>query len=108
MDTKQPLIGQTPTSTEPVREDPATLQRQIAYYTHVQRCASIRRERAEELMQRPVAKSWDAAKKAKMVRKLMASKQEFDQSVSALDQLNFRLQQVTNGQGTSGPVTNTP
>jgi hypothetical protein len=89
----KPIIGNA--KAENNMEDPAVLQRQIAFYSHVQVCATSRKARLEDLMQRKIAKTWDAAKKAKMVRRLMTANQELDQSVDALDQLKHRLEQVT-------------
>jgi hypothetical protein len=90
------VVADKPVTNEPMApEDPVTMLKQIAFFTHVQKCAAVRKARAEELMQRRVAKGWDAAKKAKMVRRLVTAGQELDQATDALDQLRFRLEQVT-------------
>lgn len=83
-----------PDETGSQKEDPKELVRQIAFFTHAQACAASRKARAEDLMQRRVAKSWDAAKKGKMVRRLMRANQELEQSAEALDQLKHLLEQV--------------
>jgi hypothetical protein len=88
----QPISNAAPM---PAAEDPRELSRQIQFFTHVQKCAAVRKARAEELMQRRVAKTWDAVKKAKMVRRLVTASQELNQASDALDQLQLRLSQVT-------------
>jgi len=72
---------------------PTELQRQLTYFTEVLRFASSRKAILEELMQRPIAKSWDAVKKAKMVRRLMTAKQTVDQAVVLIEQIRGALQQ---------------
>jgi hypothetical protein len=92
--TSQPLIGNQPAT--PQKEDPVMIVRQIIFFNHTKMCAMARKARLEDLMQRKHSpKKWDAAKKAKMVRKLMTANQELEESVNALDQLNHRLSQIT-------------
>lgn len=50
-----------------------------------------RKERCEELMRRRSAKKWDAAKTARMVRRLMAATKEMEQSEGVLDQCATKL-----------------
>jgi hypothetical protein len=92
------LTVDKPATNEPkAAEDPVTMLKQLAYYDHVRKCAALRKERLEDLMQRRTAKKWDAAKKTKMVRRLVTANRELEQSDEALDQLKFRLEQVTVG-----------
>jgi len=91
MNTKTPIIGNEPSEK---KESPADIARQIVFFTHTKQCASLRKERQEELMARPIAKRWDSTKKAKMVRRYMQADNELKESENALDQLTFRLSQV--------------
>ena len=75
-------------------DDPRVILMQIGFYEHLMVCASSRKARAEELMQRAKARTWDAAKKAKMVRRLMTATQELEQSLAALDRLNVDVQRM--------------
>ena len=88
---KAPIIGNEPTEKN---ESPADIARQIVFFTHAKHCASFRKERQEELMARPVAKRWDAPKKAKMVKRYVQADNELKESENALDQLTFRLSQL--------------
>lgn len=90
---KQPIIGQTPQ--EQQKDDPRVLVAQIAYVNHVQNCATSRKSRLEDLMQRRSSKKWDAKKKAKMVRRLMVANSELEQTALALADLGPRLQAFT-------------
>lgn len=89
----QPLIGNAPTENKP--EDPEELVRKLYFFNHVKVCATSRKGRVEELMQRRSAKKWDAKKKARMVRRLVTANQELEQSESAIDQITHRLSQIT-------------
>ena len=92
----QSLIGNAPTRVPgEEKEDPQEMMRQLEFYAHLKVCATARKERCEELMQRRIAKTWDAKKKARMVRKLVTANQELEQSDMAIDQLTHRLSQVT-------------
>lgn len=89
------LIGNAPA--EDKQDDPETIRRQIAFFAHAVTCATIRKVRAEEVMQRRKARTWDAAKKAQMVRRLTSAGQELEQSVGALEQLREKLARLTTG-----------
>lgn len=93
------IIGNAP---EERQDDPETLRRQIAFFVHALACATVRKSRAEDLMQRRQAKAWDAAKKAKMVRRLTSANQELEQAAGALEQLREKLSQLV----ASGPSVN--
>lgn len=105
MDTKQANINPTDISidvasdnSEQVQpETPERLLGQIYQFALQQHFAVARKERLEELMQRKKARTWDNAKKAKMVRRLMAVTKERQETDTALEQLKFRLSQITSG-----------
>lgn len=65
----------------------AELKLQLARFKHVHECARLRKERQEDLMQRKVAKTWDHAKKAQMVRRLMTANKELEQSTEVINQI---------------------
>lgn len=78
---------------EPKKEDIEQLKRWLEHFANVFRSASQRKERCEDLMRRQGAKKWDAAKTAKMVRKLMTANKEIEDATNALDQVTHRLSQ---------------
>jgi len=86
------IAGQTPP--EIPQNHPMVLQYQLAYVKHTLQAATLRKERLEDLMQRRGAKKWDAAKKATMVRRLVAASQTVEQCVAAVDELTKKLEQV--------------
>ena len=83
-------------ATKVQQDSPMFLMHNLHRMHHLRVCATSRKGRAQELMSRRVAKSWSAAKKAKMVRRLMTANQELEQSTSAIEQLTHRLEQLTN------------
>lgn len=93
--TTQPVIKP---ETEPtVEEQIIELQFRIAYVQHLQRCASSRKARLEDLMQRRSAGKWDPTKKAKMVRRLITVDQTLEQCVPVLAELTTNLEKVVAG-----------
>lgn len=86
-------------------ENPDDLKQQVEFYAHVKTCAEQRKARVEDLMQRRSANGWrnmrgqrepgwDAAKKTKMIRRLMRAGQEIEEATAALEQLRHRLEQL--------------
>lgn len=88
---KRPIIGNEP---QEKKEDPEQIRLQIAFFTHTLKCATLRKARYEDLMQRRGSRKWDAAKKAQMVRRLTTANQEMEQSEHAVDQLTNHLAQI--------------
>lgn len=76
------------------KEDPEQLKAWLEHFARVYRLASFRKARCEDLMRRPSAKRWDAAKTARMVRRLVAANTEVEQSENALDQCSHKLSQL--------------
>jgi hypothetical protein len=76
------------------QDNPMALLYNLHHVERVHMCATSRKGRAQQLMSRRSASSWDAAKKAKMVRRLMRANQEVQQSETAIAQLTHRLEQV--------------
>jgi hypothetical protein len=70
------------------------LKHWLEHFARKFKFAASRKERCEELMRRRSAKKWDAAKTARMVRRLMAANQELEQSEGALDQCGARLREL--------------
>lgn len=91
---KKPLIGNERTEEQP-QETPEKLQAMIAAYSRAKNNASSDKTRLEDLLQRRSANKWDAAKKAKMVRRYMRATQTIEEATSTLDQLEHRLSQIT-------------
>ena len=89
----QPLIG-NPRQEEP-KETPERLKAMIAAYAQAKSSAEGAKKRLGEQMQRQSAKKWDAAKKAKMVRRYMTADQTITEASQLLDQLQHRLEQIT-------------
>ena len=85
---KQALIGNDPAEKH---ENPMELAQQIQFYTRSQASAKDRNTRLMELMQRPCAKRWAAAKKQKMVRRFTETTQVLQECDNALDLLTNRL-----------------
>lgn len=99
----RPIIGNEPSEKAPPTAE--ELELQIRFFDHVLYCATQRKARVEDLMQRRSANGWrnprgrlspgwSPAKKAVMVRRLMRAKEELDQAVGALGQLHQQLEQV--------------
>ena len=61
------------------------LKLRLAFFKRMHLAANSRKDRLEDLMQRKIAKTWDAAKKAKMVRRLVSANKVLEQSVMAVD-----------------------
>lgn len=92
MDKKQ-LIGNTPA--EETKETPEKVKAMIAAYSFVRSNAENSKERLNMLMQRKSAKDWDAAKKAKMVRRYMTANQTIDEASETIEGLVQRLAEVS-------------
>ena len=56
--------------------------------------ATWRKDRLEELMKRKIAKKWDQAKKAKMVRRLIAVSNELRQAQDIVEQAEYKVKQL--------------
>jgi hypothetical protein len=82
-------------------DNPLVVIQHINHYRAQQVAAQSRKTRQEELMQRPASKKWDAAKKAKMVRRLVRANQELEQSLSYVGQLESKLEQLMNNVSSS-------
>jgi hypothetical protein len=90
---QKPIIGNAPNEVPKVPQD-LVLQYQLAYVKRTLYCATDRKARLEDLMSRDKAKTWDAKKKAKMVRRLVAANQAVEQCVTAVDELTKNLEGV--------------
>ena len=93
------------------KDDPELLAKQLHSYQRLQLFATSRKARCEELMRRRSAKKWDAAKKARMVRKLMTANKELETSTGMIEQLMARLTQLwgeANAQRTFSPFVPPP
>lgn len=95
MDTKRPLIG-NPTSDDK-QEDPRELLHRAEKLKRLLACATSRKERCEDLMQRRIAKTWEPVKKAKMVRRLVKANQEIEQSTAELEGMAPKLLEIFEG-----------
>ena len=84
----KPLIGAPP---EEKKVDLVELQKQLQFFRHYLHAATLRKERCEDLMSRQIAKTWDAKKKAKMVRRLTTANSELEQCVTAIDQVEHLI-----------------
>lgn len=78
---------------------------QIKFFGHMKFCATSRKARVEDLMQRRsangwrtlkgrVAPGWNTSKKTQMVRRLMRASQEIDQADKAVGQLTQQLAKI--------------
>ena len=63
-------------------------------YKTLLRNAMHRKERLEDLMQRKISQRWDQAKKAKMVRRLIAATNEMKDALDVVDQAEYKLNQI--------------
>lgn len=88
---EKPIIGNP---AEEKQDNPHELIMKIRQLQFINHAATSRKERAEQLMQRKVAKKWDAKKKAQMVRRLTTANGDIEQSTTFIDQLQTRLEQV--------------
>jgi seryl-tRNA synthetase len=70
------------------------LQYQLAYVQHTLQAATSRKERLEDLMQRKGVKKWAPAKKAQMVRRLVATNQIIEQCTAATDELAKKMEEI--------------
>jgi hypothetical protein len=93
------------TSEKKPEESIEYLKQLLALFTWKQAAANFRKERTELLMQRRSARRWDAKKTARMVRRLTSVTKEREQIVGFLDQVTFRLNQLTTE---AKPTTDTP
>lgn len=91
-------------SHEDARREAGELLHKLSYYSLMNRNAGLRKSRQEELMSRRVARTWDAAKKSKMVRRLMRANQELEQSTVAIGEIERRLEVLVAQHRLSGPV----
>ncbi len=93
---KQTEQVHTPADVEPEqqKENVEYLQRLLEHFAEQYKFFSMRKERCENLMRRKSVKKWKPEKIAKMVRRLMSSKKELEQTESALDQISHRLSQL--------------
>lgn len=99
----RPLIGNEATEKAPPTAE--ELEMQIKFFGHMKFCASSRKTRVEDLMQRRSANGWrtlkgrieagwDTAKKTQMVRRLMRASQEIEQADNAIGQLTKQLSEI--------------
>jgi hypothetical protein len=97
------LIGNAATEKEPPTAE--ELEMQIRYFGHMKFCATSRKARVEDLMQRRsangwrkltgrIAAGWNTSKKTQMVRRLMRAGQEIDQADNAIGKLTEQLTQI--------------
>lgn len=89
----KPLIGNE--RTEQPEETPERLTAMIAAYTRAKTNAEGDKARLADLMQRKKAQTWDAAKKAKMVRRFMTANKTIDEAAPMINHLQDRLSQIT-------------
>ncbi len=89
-----PAHVSTEQAEEAKQDDPEQLKRWLEHFAKQYKTATVDKERCEELMRRPNAKKWDAAKTQKMVRRLMSASKLVEQSENALDQITHRLSQL--------------
>jgi len=109
---KKPLIGNEPA---PKQVTPDDLRSQIEFFENYKNNAVLREARCQDLMGRKSANGWisqashlkgkfragwDAAKKAKMVRRFMNARKEIEMSVGAILELNERLEQLLQSRAT--------
>lgn len=87
----QGTLGQQTVKREPTAEE---LQEHIDRFRKQAYNARYRKDRLETLMQRKSAKKWDPAKKAKMVRRLVAANVTLEQADDAITGTTERLKQL--------------
>jgi len=88
-DNKRPLIGNEPTA--PQQDHPEELEAMIAGYARYEAFAEGRKQRVAALMQRPSARKWSPAKKARMTRRYFEAGQGAEQAASNVALLRDRL-----------------
>ena len=87
----QPTAKQVEEENNAPEETPEYLNALLGRFTTLNTAAVSRKARMEDLMKRKSTKKWSPEKTAKMVRRLMTSAQDIEQSTFALDEIGKRL-----------------
>jgi len=66
------------------------------HFSRQRNFSQTRKERCEKLMRRHKAKKWSPEKTARMVRRLMTAKSEFEKSTNAIERVEAQKQKRTN------------
>lgn len=91
----KPFVGNKANVEERVQEEtPELLKKYQAEFQKQITNATSRKVRVEQLMMRYSAKKWDAKKRAKMMRRHVATIDQIDSATKILDQINDRLSQT--------------